>query len=58
MRNIFYIKKSWGVYMDKKKELINGGYYVEVSGSNGKKSFWEVVDDHVVEEGKEHAHYC
>ena len=30
------------------------GYSVEVSGSDGKKVLWEVVDDHVVEEGKEH----
>ena len=27
---------------------------MEVSGSDGKKFLWEVVDDHVVEEGKEH----
>ena len=27
---------------------------MEVSGSDGKKVLWEVVDDHVVEEGKEH----
>ena len=25
-----------------------------MSGSNGNKMFWEVVYDHVVEEGKEH----
>ena len=33
--------------------LIKGGYYVEVSGSDGNKVLWEVVDDYVVEEGKE-----
>ena len=29
------------------KELIKGGYYVEVSGSDGNKFLWEVVDNHV-----------
>ena len=29
-------------------------FYVNVSGSNGKKVLWVVVDDNVVEEGKEH----
>ena len=27
---------------------------MEVTGYDGKKFLWEVVDDHVVEEGKEH----
>ena len=34
--------------------LIKGGYSVEVSGSDRKKVLWEVVDDHVVGEGKEY----
>ena len=29
--------------MNKKEVLINGGYYVEVSGSDGNKVLWEVV---------------
>ena len=37
-----------------RKLLTNSGYSVKVSGSDGKKVLWEVVDDHVVEEGKEH----
>ena len=27
---------------------------MEVTGYDGKKFLWEVVDDHVVEEGNEH----
>ena len=27
----------WDVYMNNKKDLTNGGYSMEVSGSNGKK---------------------
>ena len=46
--------KMWDVYMNKKKELIKGGYSMEVSGSDEKKVLWELVNDHVVEEGKEH----
>ena len=34
--------------------LMKGGYSVEVVGSDGKKFIWEVVDDHVVEEGNDH----
>ena len=44
--------KRWDVYMNEKKMLNKGGYSVEVSGSDGKKVIWEVVDDHVIEEGK------
>ena len=38
--------------MKKKKVLIKGGYYVEVSSYDGNKVLWEVVDNHVFEEGK------
>ena len=38
--------------MNKKKVLIKCGYYVEVSGSDGKKVLWEVLDDNVIDEGK------
>ena len=38
--------------MNKKVALIKGGYSVEVSGSEGEKVLWGVVDDHVVEEEK------
>ena len=34
--------------MNDKKSLIKGGYYVEVSGSDGNMFIWEVVDKHVV----------
>ena len=37
-----------------KKRLFKGGCSVEVSGSDGKRVLWGVVDDHVVEEEKEH----
>ena len=46
--------KNWDVYMNDEKVLIKGSYYVEVSDSDGKNFMWEVVDDHVVEQGKEH----
>ena len=41
--------------MKNKEVIIKGGYYVEVSGSDGKKVIWELVDDNVVDEGKDHA---
>ena len=34
--------------------LVNGGYSVDVTDKDRKKVIWEVVDDHVVEEGVEH----
>ena len=40
--------------MSEKQNLIKGGYSVEVFSSDRKKFLWEVVDDHVVEEGNEH----
>ena len=43
------------VYTNNKKALINGGYSVELSGSNGKKVIWEVVHDNFVEKVNEHA---
>ena len=46
--------ESWDVYMNDKGALIKGEYFVEVSGSDGERVIWEVVDDHVVEEGKNH----
>ena len=46
--------KILDVYMNDSKALIKGGYSVEVSGSDGNKVLWGVVDAHVVEEGKEH----
>ena len=35
--------KMWYVYMNEKKALINGGYSVKVSASDGKKILWGVV---------------
>ena len=40
--------------MNKKYALIKGIYSVEVSGSDGKKVIWEVVEDHVLDKGKDH----
>ena len=40
--------------MNKKKALIKGVYYVEVSGYGGKLVTWEVVEYHVTEEGQDH----
>ena len=40
----------WYVYISDKRSLINGGYYVQVPGSDGLKVILEVVDNHVVEE--------
>ena len=36
--------------MSHKQALIKGVYYVEVSGSDGKKVIWKVVYDNVVED--------
>ena len=47
--------KRWDIYMNnRRKHLLRGGYHKEVSGSDGKKFFWGAVDNHVVEDGKEH----
>ena len=44
----------WDVYISEKEALVKGGYLVEVDEKYRKKAIWEVVDDHVVEEGVEH----
>ena len=36
--------------MSHKQALIKGVYYVEVSGSDGVKFFWEIIEDHDFEE--------
>ena len=36
--------------------MVKGGYFVEFYYKDRKKLFWEVADDHVVEEGVEHEH--
>ena len=46
--------KKWDVYNSQKEMLEKGGHSVEVSDKDGKRVIWEVVDDHVVEEGVEH----
>ena len=43
-----------GCLHEREKTLIRGGYYVEVSVYDGKRVLWEMVDDSVVEEGREH----
>ena len=45
--------KRWNVDMKYKQSLIKVGYSVEVSNIDEKKVLWEVIEDHVVEEGKE-----
>ena len=39
--------------MKYKQSLIKVGYSVEVSNIDEKKVLWEVIEDHIVEEGKE-----
>ena len=34
--------------MKEKEALSNVGYYVEVSGSDGKTLIWELLNNHVV----------
>ena len=46
--------KRWDVYVNGKEHLIQGGYLVEIVGSDGKKVLWEVVDNHVIEEETDH----
>ena len=46
--------KRWDVYMNGKEALIKGVYSVEVVGSDGKNFLWELVDDHVVDEGNDY----
>ena len=38
----------YNFYMYKKQSFIKGGYYVEVSGSDGNKFLWEGVENNVV----------
>ena len=40
--------------MNKKEHLIKGGYLVGAVSSDGNKVLWVVVDNRVVEEGKDH----
>ena len=53
-KNALLHAKRWYVYNSEKEELVKGGYLVEVAEKDGKKVIWEVVNDHVVEEGVEH----
>ena len=46
--------KRWYLYVNEKEQLVKGKYSVEVVGHNKKKLFWEVVDDHMVEEPSDH----
>ena len=43
-----------GFLHEQEKALIKGGYYMEVSVSDGKKVLLLVVDDCDAEEGNEH----
>ena len=46
--------KKWYIYNSEKQELVKGGYSVEVSDKDGKEVIWEVVDDHLFQDGVEH----
>ena len=39
----------WYIYKNEKIILTKGGYYVEVSGSDGNKVLWEVLDDLLIQ---------
>ena len=45
--------KRWDVYNSEKEAFVKGEYSVEVDDKVGKRVIWEVVYDHVVEEGIE-----
>ena len=47
-------EEGWDVYNYEKEALLKGGYLAEVVDKDGKKVIWEVVNNHVVEEGVEH----
>ena len=38
--------------MNKKPFMIKGVYYMEVSGSDGKKIVWEIVEYHFINDSK------
>ena len=40
--------KRWDLYMSKRQYLFKDGYSVRVSGSDGVKVLWKLVDKHVV----------
>ena len=46
--------KCWGLYVNKKEQLVKGKYSVEVFGHDEKKVLWEVVDDNGAEEPSDH----
>ena len=41
--------KNWDFYMENNKDLIKGGYCVEVSGYGGNRGLWWVLDYLVVD---------
>ena len=46
--------KRWDVYNLESEALVKGGYSVEFYDKDLKKVIWEVVNNHVVDEGIEH----
>ena len=50
-KGILHYKRCY-MYINKRILLIKGGYYLEFSGSGGKKVDWEVVDAYIVEDLK------
>ena len=53
-KKAFLHAKMWDVYVNEKKNIIKGGYLVEVVGRDGKKVIWGVVENHAVEEGNDY----
>ena len=53
-KNTFIHAKKWDFYVNKKENLIKGGYWVEFVGHIRKKVIWKVQDDNVVEEATDH----
>ena len=52
-KDILHAKK-WDLYYSDNEALVKGGYSVEVTNKDSNKAIWEVVDDHVDEEGVDH----
>ena len=50
----FMHANRWDTYVNETGKLVKGGYLVEFVGHDKKKFFWEVVEDHVVEEPTDH----
>ena len=47
-KRAFLNAKRWNVYVGENKNIIKGGYLVEVVGYDRKKVFGEVINDYFV----------